>query len=123
MAAAESGDTATAGRFTPMAIAAYGMLDSVDVDLRYRAGALYLRTGAYPEALAQADTIQAEARDNLLGDKLRLEVARATNDRAALARYRQAFLGHYDRQFALRRPEYEEHRAALEELRKQLHSN
>lgn len=123
MAAAESGDTATAARFTPMAIAAYGMLDSVDVDLRYHAGALYIRSGAYPEALALADTIQAAARDNLLGDILRLEVAQTRGDRALETRARRAFLEHYDAQIALRRPEYEEHRAMLDDLRKKLQAN
>ena len=123
MAAAESGDTATATRFTPMAIAAYGMLDTVDVDLRYHAGALYARTGAYPEAMALADTIQASAKDNLLGDMLRLTVAQGREDKALEARARRAFLAHYDAQLALRRPEYEEHKAALEELRKQLQPN
>lgn len=120
MSAAESGDTATATRFAPMAIAAYGMLDQVDVDLRYHAGTLYIQTGGYKEALALADTIQAEARDNLLGDMLRLEVAQARKDAAATARYRKAFLDHYDGQLALKRPEYQEHTAMLAELRKQL---
>jgi len=123
MAAAESGDSATAQRFAPMAIAAYGMLDTVDVDLRYHAGSLYIRTGAYPEALALADTIQAQAKDHLFGDMLRLEVAQARKDRAAEARSRKAFLDHYDRQIALRRQEYEEHKAMLEELKKQLQGN
>lgn len=120
MGAAESGDTATASRFAPMAIAAYGMLDSVDIDARYHAGALYIKSGALPAALALADTIQAEAKENLLGDLLRLEVARARKDRSGESRARKAFLDHYDAQFALRRPEYEEHKAMLANLRKQL---
>ena len=123
MAAAQSGDTATADRFAPMAIAAYGMLDTVDVDLRYHAGSLYIRTGAYPEALALADTIQAQAKDHLFGDMLRLEVAQARKDKAGETRFRKAFLEHYDGQIPLRRPEYEEHKAMLEDLRKQLQTN
>jgi len=123
MAAAASGDTATAERFAPMAIAAYGMLDSVDADLRYHAGSLYVQTGAYPEALALADTIQAQAKNHLFGDMLRLEVAQARKDLAAEARSRKAFLDHYDDQLALKRPEYSEHKAMLEDLRKQLQGN
>jgi hypothetical protein len=38
-------------------------------------------------------------------------------------RFRKAFLEHYDGQLALRRPEYEEHRTMLENLRKQLQTN
>jgi zinc-ribbon domain len=123
MSAAQSGDSATVQRFSPMAIAAYGMLDKVDVDLRYHAGSLYIQTGGYKEALALADTIQAEAKGNLLGTMLRLEVAQARRDAAATARYSKAFLDNYDRQLALKRPEYEEHKAMLEELRKQLQAN
>jgi hypothetical protein len=120
MGAAEAGDTATANRFAPMAIAAYGMLDSVDIDARYHAGALYVQAGALPAALALADTIQVEAKGNLLGELLRLEVAQARKDRSGESRARKAFLDHYDAQVALRRPEYEEHKAMLENLRKQL---
>jgi hypothetical protein len=123
MTAAQSGDSATAARFAPMAIAAYGMLDSTSADLRYHAGALYVQTGAYQAALALADTIQAQAPDNLLGDMLRLEVAQARRDQAGITRYRRAFLDHYDRQTALKRPEYLEHREMLEGLRKQLQPN
>ena len=120
MSAAESGDTATATRFAPMAIAAYTMLDSVDVDLRYHAGTLYIRAENYPAALALADTIQTEAKQNLMGDLLRLEVAQARKDAAAEGRARKSFLEHYDAQLALKRPEYEEHKTMLSDLRKQL---
>jgi hypothetical protein len=120
MGAVESGDTATATRFAPMAIAAYTLLDSVDVDLRYHAGALFVQARNYPAALALADTIQTEAKQNLLGDLLRLEVAQARKDAAGEARARKAFLEHYDAQLALKRPEYEEHKSMLADLRRQL---
>ncbi|HWA56444.1 MAG TPA: zinc ribbon domain-containing protein [Gemmatimonadales bacterium] len=120
MSAQESGDTATAQRFAPMAISAYGMLDQVDVDARYHAGAIYILTRAYPEALALADTIQAESSKNLLGDLLRLEVAQAKKDAALEARARKAFLDNFDAQIARQRPEYQEHKAMLDDLRRQL---
>jgi len=120
MAAAGSGDTATAARFEPMAISAYSMIDAPSVDIRYHAAALYTRGGDYTHALALADTIQATAADNLLGDLIRVEVAQARRDRAAEQRATQAFLQHYDRQLSLKRPEYEEHRAMLEDLHRQL---
>jgi hypothetical protein len=120
MGAAESGDTATANRFAPMAIAAYGMLDSVDIDARYHAGALYIRTGDNRAALALADTIQAESKNNLMAELLRLEVAQAQKNQSAETRARTAFLSHYDAQLALNRPEYVEHKAMLADIRKQL---
>jgi hypothetical protein len=120
MSAAGSGDTATANRFTPMAIAAYGMLDSIDIDARYHAGALYIRAGNASAALALADSIQAESKDNLMAELLRLEVAQAQKNPAAETRARTAFLAHYDAQMAVKRPEYEEHKVMLADLRKQL---
>jgi hypothetical protein len=120
MSAQEKGDSATAQRFAPMAIAAYGMLDSTDVDARYHAGALYILTRAYPQALALADTIQAEAKDNLMADLLRIEVAQARKDAGTESRARTEFLANFDAQVALKRPEYLEHKAMLDDLRKQL---
>jgi hypothetical protein len=119
MAAVQQGDSATALRFAPMAIQAYGMLDSYDPDVRYHAGAIHIRLGQYGEALALADTIQAEAKDHLFGDLLRAEVAQVKGDQAMFRRNRQAFLDHYDSQMAAGRPEYQEHRALLDEFRGQ----
>ena len=120
MNAQEKGDSATAQRFAPMAISAYGMLDSVDVDARYHAGALYILTRAYPQALALADTIEAGAKKNLMADLLRIEVAQARKDTVAESRARKQFLANFDDQVALKRPEYEEHKAMLADLRRQL---
>jgi hypothetical protein len=119
MNAMEQGDTATGKRFAPMALTAYTMLDSLDPDVRYHAGAIHIRLGQYPEALALADTIQAEAKDHLFADLLRAETAQARGDRAGFARSRRAFLQHYDAQLATGRPEYQEHKAMLEDFRRQ----
>jgi hypothetical protein len=115
----QDGDTATAIRFAPMALAAYGALEQPDPDLRYHAGVIYSRVGQYPAALALADTIQAEAPDHLFADILRADVAQAKGDQAALARSRRAFLAHVDKQLASGRPEYSEHREFIEEFRRQ----
>ncbi|HWA15620.1 MAG TPA: zinc-ribbon domain-containing protein [Gemmatimonadales bacterium] len=120
MAAGEQGDSATAQRFLPMALAAYGMIDTVDVDLRYHAGALHIRAGDYPAALALADTIMQLSPDNLLGDLLRLEVAQDRADSAGIRKQAKAYLDHFDRQIASGRAEYTEHRNMLDDLRRQL---
>jgi hypothetical protein len=120
MAAGDSGDAATAQRFLPMALAAYTMVEQVDVDLRYHAGALQVRAGNYPAALALADTIQALSPDNLLGDLLRIEIAQDRGDSAAIRTHTRQFLAHFDRQIASGRPEYTEHRTMLDDLRRQL---
>jgi hypothetical protein len=119
MTAAGQGDSATAQRFAPMALQAYGMLDTQDPDVRYHAGEIHIRLGQFAEALALADTIQAEAKDHLFGDLLRAEAAAAKGDRVLLQKSRAAFLTHYDGQIAAGRPEYQEHRALLDTFRSQ----
>ena len=45
MTAAENGDEGTVTNFTPMALSAYSMLDTVDADARYHAALIKLHTG------------------------------------------------------------------------------
>lgn len=116
MRAASSGDTAQAKQFTPMAILAYGMLDSVTADLRYHAAVLYAESGKYPQALALADTILAQNPDHLFGYLVRGEVADRTGDRAAAASARKDFLAHYTAEIARTdRLEYIEHKPVIDE--------
>lgn len=122
MSAAQDGDSATAQRFAPMAIAAYGMLDSYDPDVRFHVAEIHISLGQYAEALALADTIQVEAKDHLFADLLRAEVARIRGDRAALDRSQRAFLQHFDAQMATGRPEYQEHGQMLRESQRQFKS-
>jgi hypothetical protein len=117
MAAANQGDTTTALRFLPMALAAYGMLDQVDIDDRYHAAMLHVAAREYPAASALADTILSEAPDNLLGWMARAAVAEAKGDRAAYDRSRKAFLKAYESQVPLNRPEYQAHLDLLREFR------
>ena len=119
MDAAEKGDSDTVTRFSPMALAAYGMLDSIDVDARYHAGAIHLRLGEVAAARALADTISREAPDNLLGSLLLAEAAQVGGDLGGFDRARKSFLAHFDAQIRLDRPEYTEHRSMLDELRKE----
>jgi hypothetical protein len=119
MNAIEQGDSATATRFLPMALAAYGQLDRSDIDLRYHAAILHVAAGDLPEAAALADSITAEVKDHLFGSMIRAAVAEAKGDKAGIAKAHQAFLSHYDAEIAQNRPEYQEHKAALEEFRRQ----
>jgi len=52
MTAAENGDEATVTNFSPMALSAYGMLDTVDADARYHAALIKLHTGDIDGATA-----------------------------------------------------------------------
>jgi hypothetical protein len=117
MAAAGQGDSVTAARFAPMALSAYGMLDTVDTDARFQMGELLIETGATRDAAALADTILAGAPNHLLGLLLRAEVARASKDRPGEDRARKGFLGAYDAELRIGRPEYRVHLDLLEQKR------
>jgi hypothetical protein len=104
-------------RFAPMALAAYEQLGTPDVDARYHAAVLMIETGQLDEAAALADTILSTAPDHLFGFVVRATVADRRGNPAAARRAREAFARRYDAELATRKPEYEEHRAALEAFR------
>jgi len=87
----------TVQRFSPMAISAYQMLDSMTLSQRYDLGRVALAAGQAALAAGQADTILARHRNDVLGLVLALEAARAGNDGAAerrfLARLQKALPG------------------------------
>ena len=116
LTAGEEGDTATAIRFTGHALAAYQQLDSVDADARYHAAILNAQVGRYPEALALGDSILADTPGHLLGILIHGTVARLRNDSAALAAARRDFLAAWSRDPGTGRPEYADHREAIDDF-------
>jgi hypothetical protein len=119
MSAAERGDSATVVTFTPMALGAYGQLDTVDTDARYHAALLLLQVGGVPEALAVADTIEATQPGHLFGFLIRGSAADlAQSDTMRRQAYRD-FLAHLGTEMKANRPEYREHQPAIEAFRKQ----
>jgi hypothetical protein len=114
--ALEQGDTVTVTRFSPMAFAAYGMLDSTDALARYDVGTLHATLGEFAQASALADTIQAASPNHLFADMLRGMVAEFRGDKAGLARSYQQFLAHYDAEIQARRPEYDIHKPLVDEF-------
>lgn len=116
MRAAESGDQATVTNFAPMAMSAYGMLDSVDADARYHAALIDLHTGNVTGAAALGDSILATQPGHLFGYVVRGTIARfQKNDRVLRQTYAD-FLTHYEKEKAQKRPEYEDHPKALEDF-------
>jgi hypothetical protein len=119
MAAAEQGDRAQVERFTPMALGAYAQLDSVDIDARYHAAVLRIQSGDPAGAAALADTIQAESPGHLFGYMILGAAAQARGDAATRAKAERDFLARYDAEMRANRPEYLEHRPALDEFKHQ----
>ena len=116
MRAASAGDTAQARQFSPMAILAYGMLDTVTADLRYHAAVLYAESGQDAAALALADTILAQNPNHLFGYLVRGEVADRRKDASAAARAHRDFMAHYQAEIGRAdRPEYGEHKPVIDE--------
>ena len=116
--AAQKGDQASVDQFTPMALAAFGMLDKVDADARYHLAMLQLHVGDVAGAQAQADSIKKADPKHLFSYVVSSAVARWNKDEALRAKVYQGFLAHYEAEIKTSRPEYLEHRAMLEEVHK-----
>jgi hypothetical protein len=113
MTLAEAGKQDSVQFFMPMALGAYGQLPALDADARYHVGLLHLANGDVAATLAQADTIQRSNPSHLFLFILR---AHAYQEQGNKAQERQAyadFLRHEQAELALKRPEYEDHRASL----------
>jgi hypothetical protein len=119
MQAADERDTVQVQQFLPMALGAYGQLDSADVDARYHAAVLHVEAADAPCARALADTILSAVPTHLFGFMVRGEAARLEHDSAGLARARRDFLAHFDPEMRAKRVEYLEHAPAIEEFRKE----
>jgi hypothetical protein len=117
--AAEQGDTATALRFSPMALMAYQQLDQVTTDARYHAAMVHLTRGEVKEAAALADTILTTSPGHLFGFMIRGEVAKAQHQTAPLRQAEIEFLKHYQGELKTGRPEYDEHRIIVDNFRQQ----
>jgi hypothetical protein len=117
MAASEQGDSGQVAFFGNMALQAYGLLDGLDADSRYHVGMMHLVLRDSRAARAQADSITRTAKNHLLASLLRAEIARRANDSAARNRAWRELLANYDAEMATGKPEYGDHRTALESAR------
>ena len=117
MTAAEAGNAAEVTTFLPMAKMAYAQLDTVNIDARYHMAMLDVQGGNAEAALAQADSIARLAPEHLFVFLIREAEAARRGDSAAVRKAHEAFLAVYDREVALERVEYAEHRNALERFR------
>lgn len=117
MQASARHDSLEVRRFTPMALGAYDQLDTHDVDARYHAAVLHLEVGDFAPAYALADTILQQSPGHLFGYIIRGIAAGLQGDRARASRAEREFLAHYDQEMAADRPEYAEHKPAIEEFR------
>jgi hypothetical protein len=105
----ERGKADSVQLFAPMAIAAYGMIDKLDLDQRYDLGRIAAVSGDETVARAQADTILAQNPTHLLGLILAANAARMRNDAVAERTYRDKLAASATSERAKQLPEYTTH--------------
>lgn len=113
MMAYETGDSVSAARFVPMALAAYRGLDALDLDARYHIALLNLAADRPDAALAQADTMLTQVPDHLLALAVGARVWEEKGDDARAMEYYRRFLDTYRPEAVASRPEYLEHARGL----------
>jgi tetratricopeptide (TPR) repeat protein len=118
MVASESGNTADALKFAPMALEAYDNLGGLDNDARYHVALLHLTEGDIKDARVQADKLRQAVPNHLLGLMLEHQIAERTGDKVGAARAYKDFLAAYDAEIAKGRDEYQEHLGGIERFRK-----
>lgn len=113
MILAEAGKGDSVRFFLPMAIGAYTQLPVLDADARYHMGLLQLAGGDTEGALAQADTIQRLVPTHLFIYVLRAHAHQQGGNTQQERRAYADFLRHEPAELAKNRPEYTDHRDAL----------
>lgn len=109
-----AGKADSAEFFLPMALQAYQMLPTLDIDARYHMGVLRLTGGDAAGALAEADSIGRLAGTHLFGFVLRAQALELQHDsRRAQQAYRD-FLKHEAAERARGLPEYTDHAQNLD---------
>jgi tetratricopeptide (TPR) repeat protein len=116
MTAYESGDSATAVRFIPMALTAYRGLSDLDLDARYHMALLSLAADLPEEVIAQADTMMAEVPEHLLALSAAARAYERLGEAARAAEFYRRYLDAYTPAAAASRPEYMDHRSLLPAL-------
>ena len=113
MILAEAGKGDSVRFFLPMALGAYNQLPALDPDARYHIGLLQLAGGDVQAALAQADTIQRSAPTHLFIYVLRAHAYQQSGNTQQERRAYAEFLRNEAVETAKNRPEYNDHREAL----------
>jgi hypothetical protein len=117
MVLAEAGKGDSVRFFLPMALGAYNQLPALDPDARYHIGLLQLAGGDVEAALAQADTIQRTVSTHLFIYVLRAHAYQQSGNTQQERRAYTEFLRNEAAESAKSRPEYNDHREALDNFK------
>ncbi len=113
MFAHETGDSAAARQFVPMAIQAYEGLSNLDPDARYHLALLKLAANQPEAALQQTEIILTEVPDHLLGLTATARAYEQLGRPDLAVEYYQRFIDVHTPTVATSRPEYIAHANAL----------
>jgi len=100
--------------FLPMALQTYGQLPALDNDARYHIGVLDLAGGDAAGALAEADTIVRNTPTHLFAFMLRARAYQTNGSSVKAKQAFRAFLKHEAAERGRSRPEYTDHKDALD---------
>ena len=114
----ESGDTAQAKFFVPMAVQAYDMAGNLDDDGLYHLSLVHQVGGDFKAARETAERILATSPNHLLALSAAADAARSAGDDAAARGYYQKFLQAFDTESKnTSRAEYRDHGRMFPELK------
>jgi hypothetical protein len=117
MIANESGNTAEALKFAPMALQAYDGLGTLDNDARYHVALIHMTAGDIDGARVQIEMLRKSVPNHLLGLMLEHQIAERGGKKDNAARAYKAFLAAYDAEIAKGRAEYQDHLSSIDRFR------
>ena len=117
MIANESGNTAEALKFAPMAIQAYDGLGTLDNDARYHVALIHMTAGDIDGARVQIEMLRKSVPNHLLGLMLEHQIAERGGKKDSAARAYKDFLAAYDAEIAKGRAEYQDHQGSIDRFR------
>jgi predicted nucleic acid-binding Zn ribbon protein len=117
MIASESGNTAEALKFAPMALQAYVNLGTLDNDARYHVALIHMTTGDIDGARVQLEMLRQSVPNHLLAYMLEHQIAERSGKKDIAARAYKGFLAAYGAEIATGREEYQDHRVSIERFR------
>jgi hypothetical protein len=109
-----AGKADSAEFFLPMALQAYQMIPTLDVDGHYHLGVLYLTGGDGASALAEADSIGRMAATHLFAFVLRAQASELKHDSKRAQQSYRDFLKNEAAERARQLPEYTDHAQNLD---------
>ena len=117
MRAASADNSTEVVTFLPMAIAAYGLVETLDADGKFHLGLLRLTGQFNAEALEDAEDILSEQPNYLLALALAGDASVALGDSASARGYYTRWLDAYETEVAKQLPEYIGHESMFPEMR------